>query len=270
MPASVFDVFRAQLHATIYWYKNNKWMLFSMFIWPYLMVGMLFALGSIIGDVNVYSQRMGIANPALFLLSASVVAMSSISIVDAVAGFALYNRWLGTLSYIVLSPIKTPKLFIAAGIPESLISATITISAVAPAAIYFEGLVGGLKLLLVLAVIVAGMIPMLGLSVIAASLLLVVKEESNIINSLIPFILLVSGVFYPIAVLPSFLQSVSQAIPTKYVVDAAKLVARFQSPSGAAILSFFYILAIMGIAYNMMALLAIGKAHEAVKRKGVD
>lgn len=270
MPTSVVDVFRAQLHATVYWYKNNKWMLFSIFVWPYLMVMVLLGLGTIMGDISTFSQRLEVANPAFYLLSASAVAMTSVGIVDSVAGFALYNRWLGTLNYIVLSPIREAKLFIAAGLPDSLLTSLVSIVAIAPAAIFFEGFVGGAKLILVLAIVIAGMVPLIGLSVIAASLLLVIKEESNIINSIVPFILLLSGVFYPVTILPESLQAMSYAVPTRYVVDAVKLVARFRTPSGVAILTFFTALAVLGVIYNGMASVAVSRAENAIRRRGVE
>ncbi len=270
MPSTMLDVFRAQLYSTYCWFKNNKWFMVSYFIWPYLMVLILLGLGSIMGSVDIYAERMKVANPAFFLFSASAIALMSVAIVDATAGFALHNRWIGTLNYIVLSPIRLSKLFVAAGLPESLLSAVFSVMAVAPAAIYFEGLVGGLKLLLVLLVMIAGMLPLVGLAVLAGSLLLILKEESNIISSLNPLILLLSGVFYPITVLPEFMQFMSTFMPTKYVVDAAKMAATYRTLPGSLLILIFGFLAALTLAYNSAAILAIGRAEELVKRRGVE
>jgi ABC-2 type transport system permease protein len=267
--SSVVDVFRAQLHASLYWYKNNKWMLFSMFIWPYLMVGIIMGLGAMVGNVGLFSKRVGVVDPAFYLFSASAVAMSSVGIVDAVAGFALYNRWLGTLNYIFLTPIREAELMIAAGLPDSIITPLISVIAVLPAAIYFEGLWGGAKLLILLLVMYLGMIPLVGISVLAASALLFVREESNIINSITPFILLLSGVFYPVTVLPQSLQAIAAYVPTKYVVDVAKMAARFSSIPGAYVMIVLGILAVMGLSYNGVAAIAVTRAEKAVRRKGV-
>lgn len=270
MGAGVLGVIRAQLHATIYWYKNNRWLFLSMFLWPYLMVGMMLAIGLLFGSLGEYASRMGVSSPGFFLLSASTVAMSSLGIVDAVAGFALYNRWLGTLSYIVLTPTRTTLVFLAAGLPESLITMLITVSSVLPAVIYLEGIVGGVKLLLVLAAMLAGMLPLLGLSMLAASILLVVKEESNIINSIVPFTLLVSGVFYPVEILPTLLREISNIVPVTYVVQAARLASSLSTPWGASILSLFYSLALLALAYNTIAAIAIRSAERRMLVKGVD
>ncbi len=270
MPAKVVDIVRAEFFANLYWMKNNKGLLVAMVVWPYLMVALVMGLGYVFGSPEIYAERMGISNPALFMLSASVVAMSSVTIIDTVAGYTLYNRWLGTLNYILLTPIRTPRLLIAAGLPTALFGPAITVTSVMPAAIYFQGVSGLLNLGAIYFMIILGMIPLLGISVIAASLLLIVKEESNIVNSLVPFLLLVSGVFYPVGVLPHALQLVARAVPVKYVVDAAKLLSALSTTSGAALFTVLYILAFMGVAYNLAAFLLVGKVDAKAKARGVD
>ncbi len=270
MPARMIDVARAEFYANLYWMKNNKGLLIAMVVWPYIMVALVMGLGYLIGSPEVYARRMGISNPALFMLSASVVAMSSVTIIDTVAGYTLYNRWLGTLNYILLTPMKTPKLLIAAGLPTALLGPAITVSSVMPAAVYFEGASGALRLAVMYLIIIAGMVPLIGISVIAASLLLIVREESNVINSLVPFLLLVSGVFYPVGILPGALQAVANAVPVKYVVDAAKLVSRLSTGVGAHLFMVLYILALMGVAYNLTAFLFVGKVDAKAKSRGVD
>ena len=192
-----FDIFRAHLFADMCWYKNNKWLLFSYFIWPYLMVALILGFGSLFGSIESYSERLGVSSPILFLLSSTVVAMSSISIVSSVAEFVIENRWSGTLPYIMLTPAETPIIFIAAGLPDAIISPLITVAAILPAALYLEGISGGIRILTILIFIFLGMLPLLGLSALIASLTLIAKEESNIGQIIIPFLLLVSGVYYP-------------------------------------------------------------------------
>jgi len=264
----IMDVLRAQTFSTIAWFKNNRLMFAAMFIWPYLMVGMILALGTLYGSVEEYSKKVEVSNPALYLLASSVVAMSSIGIVDGVAGFTLYNRWLGTLPYILMSPVRTPILLMVAGLPEALITSFITISAILPATLYFEGLIGVGKSFIVYGFIILGMLPMLGFSSLVASLLLIVKEESNILSSLIPFILLVSGVFYPLEILPRVLQLISRIVPTTYIINATKIVASYYTPEFKGILLIMYAIASLAIVYNLMSFTVLGKAEKAVKRGG--
>jgi len=170
------DIFRAQLFASICWYKNNRWMLFSYLVWLYIMVALLLSLGSLFGSIEIYSERIGVSSPILFLLSSTVVAMSSLSIIFSVMGFVIENRWIGTLPYIMLTPSKTPIIFIAAGLPDAIMSPLITMAAIIPAAIYFEGVLGGIRILAVLLFILLGMLPLLGFSALAASFLLLARD----------------------------------------------------------------------------------------------
>ena len=240
-----------------------------MFLWPYVMVAMIFALGSIYGSIEEYSLRMQVSNPATYLLASSVIAMASLYILDAVAGFVLHTRWLGTLPYIVLSPIKTPILLMIAGLPESIISTFISITAVLPAMIYFEGINGAIKVLLVLLVVIAGMMPMLGFSALIGSALLIVKEESNIFSSISPFILLISGIFYPLEVLPRILQIAARAVPVTYVVEATKLITTYLVPRAALLFLALYGIGALTVLYNALAVMALKGAERAVKSRGV-
>lgn len=263
------DVFKAQLFASICWYRNNKWMVFSSLIWPYLMVGFLMGLGSLSGSIENYAERIGVSDPLLFLLSSTVIAMSSLLIVFSVTRFALENRWLGTLPYILLSPAKTSVILIASGLPDAIITPTITAASIAPAAVYLEGIAGGLKVLAVLAIVLFGMIPLVGFSVLMGSMLLFLREESNIAEMIAPLVLLLSGVYYPLEVLPEALRLVGLALPTTYAVELAKLVSMYLMPETRLLLTPVYILTALTFGYNLVASLMVERAETAVKKKGV-
>jgi len=264
-----FDIFRAHLFADMCWYKNNKWLLFSYFIWPYLMVALILGFGSLFGSIESYGERLGVSSPILFLLSSTVVAMSSISIVSSVAEFVIENRWSGTLPYIMLTPAETPIIFIASSLPDAIISPSITMAAIFPAALYLEGISGGIRILTILIFIFLGMLPLLGFSALIASLTLIAKEESNIGQIIIPFLLLVSGVYYPLEVLPLILQFIGRIMPVSYVVEAARLFTKYMVPEIRLVLILIYILTVMAIAYNLLASLILRGVDRALRRKGV-
>lgn len=269
MPVSARHVFRAGLLATVAWYKNNKWMLFSMLIWPYMMVLIILTLGALYGSLSEYQKRLEVANPVLYILAGSAIAISSVGIIDAVAGFALWNRWVGTLPYIAMAPTSIWKLMVIGGLPESLITAAVTVLAILPGSVYLEGAAGCLKMVIVLGLIYLGMLPLLGLAALVGSLLLVIKEETHVTSSINPFFVLLSGVFYPIEILPRVMQAMAHAIPTKYVVEASRLMAAYHAPELKLLLAAFYALAAMSLAYNTLALAAVRGAESRVKRVGV-
>lgn len=269
MPAKAIDIIRAGFFSTIAWVKNNRWMLFSMLIWPYLTAFLLIALGMLYGSLETYRLRLGVSNPALYILAGSGIVMSSLFIVDSVATTALYHRWLGTLPYLMLSPTHMYKVLVLEPLPSAIISSTIGVLAIIPGAVYFEGLLGAGKLFLVLFLVYMGMLPLIGLSVVVASITLVLREESNIAAFLTPLILLVSGVFYPLEVLPKILQYMSRVFPTSYIVEATRMIATYTIPEFKALLIVAYALGVLTLAYNGLASLALTSSEKMVKRSGV-
>lgn len=269
MSSTSMDIIRAGIFSTFAWLKNNKWLLFSMLIWPYLMTFLILGLGIIYGSLETYKERLGISNPVLYLLASGGIVMSSLIIVDVVATSALYHRWLGTLPYLLLTPTKTYKVLLLEPIPSAVLSSTVSMLAVLPGAILFEGLLGAGKLFLILFIVYLGMLPLIGLSVVVASLTLVLREETNIAAFLTPLILLLSGVFYPIEVLPPILRALSNIFPTLYVVQAAKLTATYTIPEVKVLLTLISTLIILTLIYNGVAGLAIGESEKMVKKSGV-
>ena len=265
MPSSFLDVVAAEFYAYTRFYKNNRAMMIAAFIWPYLMVLILLGLGYLFGSLSQYAARMGVRNPVFFIVSASTVAMSSTFIIDEVANYTLYNRWNGTLPYILLTPMRLPKQLLAASIPSTLVSPAISVTSALPVALYFEGLRGAAIIAALYAVIVLGMVPLAGLSVLIAGLVLTVREETNIANSITPFLLLVSGVFYPVTILPKALQLIAVAVPVKYVVDIARAIASTGTLSHEVFLAI-YVLTLMAFAYNSLVAPLLGAIEERVKR----
>ncbi|KYH42171.1 MAG: hypothetical protein AYL32_000220 [Candidatus Bathyarchaeota archaeon B26-2] len=262
------DILKAQLFSTVCWYRNNKWMLITTFVWPYLMVGTIFGIGMALGSLEEYAERVGVVNPALYLLASSAVAMSSVYIMYSITGFVLENRWIGTLPYLLLSPAKTHTVIVFSSLPDALTSPVFTAIAIIPAAVYFEGFTGALRIFIVLLITILGMLPLMGLSVIMASTILFLKEESNIMGSVVPFILLVSGVYYPIEVLPRVLQVISQFVPVTYVVEATKIVSTYLTSEARMLMVALYMIGLLTVGYNLLATLAMTKVERAIKSKG--
>ena len=269
MPVKVTDILRAGLFGTFAWIKNNRWLLFSMIIWPYLTAFLLIALGMVYGSLETYRERLGVSNPILYILAGSGIVMSSLFIIDTVATTALYHRWLGTLPYLMLTPTRMYKVLVIEPLPGALISSTMGILAVIPGAVYFEGFFGACKLLIVLLLVYMGMLPLIGLSVIVASMTLVLREESNVAAFLTPLILLVSGVFYPLEILPQILQYMSRIFPTSYIVEASRMVATYTIPEFRALLIAVYALVALTLIYNGVASIALTSSERMVKRSGV-
>ncbi len=265
----VLAVMKADLYSFMCWIRNNRMLAFFMLFWPYMIAFFLLGLGSLLGSIEEYRLRIGVSNPVLYILASSSIMVSSISIVDNVAGQLLRHRWVGTLPYIVSSPPRFIVYAIAGPIPATMITSLVTLLSILPAAVYFEGVVGGLKILLVLLYMYLAMVPLIGIAVIIGGLSLVVREESNIAGFLTPFILLVSGVFYPQTILPHVLQLIGRCLPLVYVVEATRILATYSIPPLNTLSSIAGILIGMSILYNGFSIPGMLFVEKRLRREGV-
>ncbi len=265
----VSSVMRAGLYAFYCWLKNNRSFAFWMIFWPYMMAFFLFGLGSLLGSIEEYSSRMGIVNPIFYILASSSVLVSSISIVDNVAGELLRHRWIGTLPYVMVSPPRFVVYAIAGPIPATMVTSFISLTSVLPAAVFFEGAIGGLKMFIILLFIYLAMIPLIGISVIIGGLSLIAGEETNIAGFLPPFILLVSGVFYPQTILPWILQAIGKALPLVYVVEATKIMAFYRIPPFNTLFILAGFLVGLSILYNIVAVPGMLLIERKLVERGV-
>ncbi len=262
-------VMKANFYAYIHELKNNRGFAFFMLFWPYMMAFFMYGLGTILGSIEEYSSRMGVANPILYILASSSIMLSSISIVDNVAGELLRHRWLGTLPYIVSSPPRLILYAVIGPIPATMLSSFINISVILPAVVSIEGLIGGFKLFIILLLIYLAMIPLIGIAVFIGGLSLVVGEESNVAGFLTPFILLVSGIFYPQTILPYILQLIGRCFPVVYVVEATKILATYHYPPFTLLFTAMGVLIAMSLIYNSLSMPAVLWIEKKILERGV-
>ncbi len=263
------NLIRAELYLQLYWIRNNRVMAVLQVVWPYASILVLYTLGTAYGSLENLSRVLGVEDPLVYIVAASAVMFAASSIVDNISNVGLWQRWLGTLTYVYSGVPSYPKYLIASGVASSLFQAGFTFLALAPAALAIGGLDSGLRLLLVFAVMLFGSLPLVGLGVAAALLSVMFREETNVFSFLNPLLVFLGGVFYPVEVLPRILQHMSTLVPVKYVVDAARIASGFQTPEGSGLLLVLYALALLSILYNLLALAGIPGLERRARRRGV-
>lgn len=133
------------------------------------------------------------------------------------------ERWEGTIKYTLMAPIT--RLTHLAGHTAFAVVYSLFHTAVilGITALFFEldlsraNLVGGTVILLV------GSISFIGIGIIGAILPLLFPEKGQqMTHVIISILLLVSGVYYPISVLPGWLQIFARYSPATYVLEGAR------------------------------------------------
>jgi len=84
-----------------------------------------------------------------------------------------------------------------------------------------------------------------------------------------PLLLLLSGVFYPVEVLPWVLRLLSNLTPSYYVVEASKIVNALNVEAGFKVYLVIYALALLAVLYNLLGFYLAVWAESRVKSRGV-
>lgn len=262
------SMLQAELYSRIAWYRRNRSLLVAELLWPYATIMVLLGLGLGFGDIERYQETMGIANVILYLLAASATITVSLGVLDNAASIGLWHRWLGTLPYIMLSPASLVAYSTLAGIAAALTTTATQILSISPVVVALGGL-QSLGVLLVLAsVLLIGMLPLTMLGTFTAMTALVAKQEGNLLSFIVPLIIMVSGVFYPVEILPRSLEVLSRVVPLTYVVEAAKLTVNLSSEPWRGLIMATYSLSAMIVAYNLVGYVASRLGEKKVRERG--
>lgn len=176
------------------------------------------------------SEITGVAIPPeqintfiLYLMVGTLVWHYLSMVFDIVSEAIQWERWEGTIEYTFMAPIsRLTHLFgqaafaILYGVFHTAVILTIV-------AAFFQVDLGRSNFVSMLAIIIAGSTSFIGLGMFAAVLPLLSPEKglqmTNIIKAIV---LLVSGVYYPVSVLPGWLQPVAAISPATYMLEGMR------------------------------------------------
>jgi ABC-2 type transport system permease protein len=121
---------------------------------------------------------------------------------------------------------------------------------------------GGILMLIV------GSLSFIGVGIMGSVLPLLFPERgSQMTHVIIAVLLLVSGVYYPVSVLPELLQKLAVISPATYVLDGARLALLEGTPT-AELWSLIWPTLIMGLIAIPFGLWVFGLAERYAKRAG--
>ena len=198
---------------------------------------------------------------------------------NEIAMSVAYERWEGTLEYTFMAPV--PRLVHLAGLSLfALCNSILNTATVLLGLMLFTDIsLRGANLGGVLAVLLASTLAFVGLGVMAAALPVLSPERGAEATHIFQgSLLLVSGIYYPVDVLPAWLQPVSALSPATYTLtacrrlvgvgDAATTPQRLAGASLSAVLPELLILIVMGAALVPVGLWVFGRVERWAKHTG--
>lgn len=178
------------------------------------------------------------------------------------------ERWEGTIEYTLMAPIRRFTHMAGQTFFAVIYSLLFTGVILAVTVLLFDidlskaNLSGGMLMML------AGSLSFIGVGIMGSTLPLLFPERgSQMTHVIIALLLLVSGVYYPINVLPDFLQKLAVISPATYVLDGTRLALLEGTPT-VQLWPYIWPTLIMGAIAIPLGLRVFGLAERYAKRTG--
>jgi ABC-2 type transport system permease protein len=178
------------------------------------------------------------------------------------------ERWEGTIEYTLMAPIRRFIHMLGQTIFAVIYSLFFTSIILAVSVALFEIDLSEANLWGGFLVLISGSFSFIGISIMASILPLLFPERgAQMTHIVIALLLLVSGVYYPVSVLPQSLQTLSVFSPATYVLDGAR-GALLEGTATAALWQFIWPVLLMGAAAIPLGLKVFALAERYAKRAG--
>jgi ABC-2 type transport system permease protein len=205
----------------------------------------------------------------LYLMVGTLVWHYLALVFDLVSESIQWERWEGTIEYTFMAPISRLTHLMGQAAFAVLYGILHTAVILGIVALFFQVDLRQADFLSMLLIVMAGSTSFVGLGMLAAVLPLLSPEKglqmTNIIKALV---LLVSGVYYPISVLPTWLQPLSRISPAYYMLKGMR-AALLEGAGARALLSEAILpLLLTGVIMIPVGLYAFMRAERYAKATG--
>jgi ABC-2 type transport system permease protein len=230
-----------------------------------------FLVYSVAGALSISLIGADQANPRLLLLlMVGAIFWNYLSVVFSwIAETITVERWEGTLEYTMMAPIRRWSQLLGSVVYAMVYGLVHTAVILVVLILFFPQLdFTGANPVTVLSFMILGSFSFVGIGMIAAILpLLYVERGAQMTFVLQSCLLLVSGVYYSIDVLPGWMQVLSHLSPATYVLDGVRKGLIDGTPV-TGLLADVWPLVVMGAALIPFGLWAFGRAERYAKRTG--
>ncbi len=201
-----------------YWTWELVWMVYSIansLSVSFIGLGMEYLSGA---EANVDGRYL-----VLYLVIGTLVWRYLSTVFYWITELISIERWEGTIEYTLMAPIRRLTHMSGQTIFAVIYSLFFTGVILGVTVLIFELDLSGANLWGGTLMLLSGCLSFVGISVMASTLPLLFPERgAQMTHIVIAMLLLVSGVYYPIEVLPSFLQKMAVFSPATYVLEGVR------------------------------------------------
>ena len=207
--------------------QTNLWKRY----WAWEVVWLVYGVVNTLAVTFIASQvgESGIANQeqvnslVLFLLIGTLVWAFLSAVLDDISLVISWERWEGTIEHTLMAPVERwlhLTGMVLFGIIHAMVRTGIIFLVALP---FFDIDLGGANWGGAAAVLLVGSVSVAGLAIFAGILPMLYPERGQQMSMMIQaFVLLVSGVYYTVEVLPQWLQWAAYISPATYILDGIR------------------------------------------------
>jgi len=202
---------------------------FGFIVWPLIFpLGSIFTARALSGPdgagLAAFAARTGTTDYiASIVIGLTLYMWINITLWDV--GLQLRNEQMrGTLESNWLCPIWRFSILLGPSLTKLLTSLVFMATAVVEYGVFFGTWVAGRNIGLLLLIMLLVIPSMYGIGVAFGSLVMRVQEASNMVFLVRGIFMIFTGVSYPLAVMPAWMQSVASWLPLTYAVHALRAV----------------------------------------------
>ena len=254
-----------QLHVVKrYWLWEVVWLFYSLV--SVLSIGFL---ASGLGTLGAPSGSFDLRATQLYLLIGALL-WGYLSLVFMEAAYAIaWERWEGTIEYTFMAPVRRVTHLMGICLFAIGYGLARTLVVLFAAALMFNLDFSHANVLSAVAVLAASTVPLIGLSILTSVLPLLSPQKGEQMSvALQGFLLLVSGVYYPLTVLPLPMQIAGAASPLTYALEGIRR-SLLQGAGIGDVLPIILVLLGMGVVMIPLSVWVFGWAETRAKRLGL-
>ncbi len=248
--------------------RYSTWIL-TMFAAPYILSILMQSIGSYAGGSEAYSNFLaytGTENMFVYLILGALLWMMAAVIMWDVGLLLNNERWRGTLEQNAMAPVPFISLAVGFTIADILFTSPILIIGVA-SSLFIGGVFSLTSFFQISLLFIIGLLPLYGIGLLFGALSFRSRRSYSVVNILNTTLAILSGSLYPIAVLPVWLQFVSNLIPLTHatiLVRTFSLLPQFFLSESWRLL----FLAFMIVIYPLIGIYTFNMADRQARRKG--
>jgi len=247
-----------------YWIWEAVWLVYGTV--TVLSIGYLASgLGAGQGGAGLRS----LADTQLYLLVGALLWQYLSYIFFEVAFAIIWERWEGTIEYTFMAPVRRVTHLLGCACFALVYGVARTALILVAMMLAFHLDLSHADFGGALAVLAAATLPVMGLGILTSILPLLSPEKGEqMAFAMNGILLLVSGVYYPVSVLPGWLQYIGDASPLTYTLSGIRS-ALLDHTSAAALLPTIGVLLAMGVVLVAVGFRAFAWAERRAKRLGL-